>query len=76
MQIRRIREERGYTIEELAARSGLSFRGLIYIEHGRRNPSVLTLLDIAEGLGVTPGNLVNHLDDAPSSAPPASQNDG
>ena len=61
MQIRRLREERGYSLEELAERSGLSCRGLIYIEHGQRSPSVLTLLDIAAGLGVEPGELVNHI---------------
>jgi len=58
LQIRRIREERGYSLEHLADRSGLSFRGLIYIEHGKRNPSVLTLLDIAKGLAVEPGQLL------------------
>lgn len=57
MQIRRLREERGYTLEELAERSGLSFRGLIYIEHGRRNPGVLTILGIASGLNVAPARL-------------------
>lgn len=57
MQIRRLREERGYSLEELAERSGLSFRGLIYIEHGRRNPGVLTVLSIASGLGVEPARL-------------------
>jgi transcriptional regulator with XRE-family HTH domain len=61
MQIRRLREERGYSLEELAERSGLSFRGLIYIEHGQRSPSVLTLLDIASGLDVEPGELINHI---------------
>ncbi|MGA5452738.1 helix-turn-helix domain-containing protein [Streptomyces umbrinus] len=61
MQIRRLREGRGYSLEELAERSGLSFRGLIYIEHGQRSPSVLTLLDIAAGLDVEPGELVNHI---------------
>ncbi|MFF2469811.1 helix-turn-helix domain-containing protein, partial [Streptomyces mirabilis] len=40
-------------------RSGLSFRGLIYIEHGRRNPGVLTILDIAKGLEVQPGDILN-----------------
>lgn len=61
MQIRRLREERGYSLEELAERSGLSFRGLIYIEHGKRNPSALTLVDIAVALAVAPGDLINHL---------------
>lgn len=54
-------EGRGYSLEELAERSGLSFRGLVYIEHGQRSPSVLTLLDIAAGLDVEPGELVNHI---------------
>ncbi|MCZ4100814.1 helix-turn-helix domain-containing protein [Streptomyces sp. H39-C1] len=57
MQIRRLREERGYSLEQLAERSGLSFRGLIYIEHGQRNASTLTLLRIASGLDVHPGKL-------------------
>ncbi|WP_413813154.1 helix-turn-helix domain-containing protein [Streptomyces sp. OE57] len=61
MQICRLREEREYSLEELAERSGLSFRGLIYIEHGQRSPSVLTLLDIAAGLDVEPGELVNQI---------------
>ncbi|MFJ6985663.1 MULTISPECIES: helix-turn-helix domain-containing protein [unclassified Streptomyces] len=61
MQIRRIREERGYSLEQLAERSALSFRGLIYIEHGQRNPSILTMVDIAKALDVTPGELTDHL---------------
>ncbi|MEV6959572.1 helix-turn-helix transcriptional regulator [Streptomyces sp. NPDC051207] len=75
MQIRRLREERGYSLEELAERSGLSFRGLIYIEHGQRGPSVLTLLDIAAGLDVEPGELVNHIprEESGDSAPGGSR---
>ncbi|WP_329598731.1 helix-turn-helix domain-containing protein [Streptomyces pseudovenezuelae] len=68
LQIRRLREERGYSLEQLAERSGLSFRGLIYIEHGRRNLSVLTLLGIAAGLGVEPGRLVNHIGGEPEKS--------
>ncbi|MCX5601215.1 helix-turn-helix transcriptional regulator [Streptomyces phaeochromogenes] len=67
MQVRRLREERDYSLEELAERSGLSFRGLIYIEHGKRNPSALTLVDIAAALGVAPGELINHLADGHSA---------
>ncbi|GKQ40854.1 hypothetical protein ALMP_73740 [Streptomyces sp. A012304] len=75
MQIRRLREERGYSLEELAEGSGLSFRGLIYIEHGKRSPSVLTLLDIAAGLDVEPGELVNHItrEESGKSAPEGSR---
>jgi len=61
MQIRRLREERGYSLEQLAERSGLSFRGLIYIEHGQRNASVLTLLRIAAGLDVQASRLFDGL---------------
>jgi transcriptional regulator with XRE-family HTH domain len=50
LQIREAREELGLSAEALAERSGLSPRGLLYIEHGRRNPSFLTLLAIADGL--------------------------
>jgi transcriptional regulator with XRE-family HTH domain len=52
-----LREEREPTLEELADLSELSFRGLIYIEHGRRNAGVLTLLKIADGLAVSPAAL-------------------
>ncbi|WP_259471462.1 helix-turn-helix domain-containing protein [Streptomyces shenzhenensis] len=73
MQIRRLREEQGFSLEELAERSGISFRGLIYIEHGQRNPSVLTLLCISSGLNVLPATLfeglsVEMLDDLVSDA--------
>lgn len=76
MQIRRLREERGYSLEELAERSGLSFRGLIYIEHGQRSPSVLTLLDIAAGLDVEPGNSsITSLRKNPVNRPPIVRGD-
>jgi transcriptional regulator with XRE-family HTH domain len=68
MQIRQLREERGYSLEQLAERSGLSFRGLIYIEHGRRNAGVLTLMRIASGLDVQPGKLFDRLSNPHTSA--------
>ncbi|MFD9510659.1 helix-turn-helix domain-containing protein [Streptomyces mirabilis] len=73
MQIRRLREDRGYSLEELAERSGLSFRGLIYIEHGRRNPGVLTILDIAKGLEVPPGDILNPVVEEGAAQKPAAQ---
>ncbi|WP_377266743.1 helix-turn-helix domain-containing protein [Peterkaempfera sp. SMS 1(5)a] len=61
MTLRRIREQRELSIEDLAERSGLSFRGVIYIEHGRRNPSLLTILQLAAGLQVPPTALLEDL---------------
>ncbi|MGV9892992.1 helix-turn-helix domain-containing protein [Streptomyces tendae] len=58
MHLRRLREARGLTLEELATRSGMSFRGVVYIEHGRRNPSLATLLNLARGLQAEPSTLL------------------
>lgn len=65
LRIRALREQQQLSLEELAHRSDLSFRGLIYIEHGRRNAGVLTLLKIADGLGVPPAALFEAEDTAP-----------
>ncbi|MEV8548618.1 helix-turn-helix transcriptional regulator [Streptomyces glaucescens] len=62
MHLRRLREGQGLTLEELADRSGMSFRGLVYIEHGRRNPSLITLLNLARGLHVSPSYLLSIFD--------------
>ncbi|MFE7329398.1 helix-turn-helix domain-containing protein [Streptomyces sp. NPDC057565] len=61
--VRRLREERELSLEVLAERSGLSFRGLIYIEHGRRNPSLLTVLKLASGLSIKASRLLEEFDD-------------
>ncbi|WP_081974083.1 helix-turn-helix domain-containing protein [Kitasatospora phosalacinea] len=58
MHLRRLRKDRGLTLEELASRSGLSFRGVVYIEHGQRNPSLVTLLNLARGLEAEPSSLL------------------
>lgn len=36
----------------------MSFRGVLYIEHGQRNPSLTTLLNLARGLKVSPSTLL------------------
>ena len=43
-RVRRHRGDRGWTLDELAERSGVSRRMLISIEHGEGNPSIATLL--------------------------------
>ncbi|GAA2734030.1 hypothetical protein GCM10010439_55500 [Actinocorallia aurantiaca] len=57
--VRTAREESGMSIEALAEAADLSARMLIGIEHGRRNPSLLTILSIANGLQTKPGTLLD-----------------
>lgn len=55
----RLRRERGLTQEELEERSGLTQQYLSSLENGRRNPTVLTLVRLAEALGCTPVELIS-----------------
>jgi transcriptional regulator with XRE-family HTH domain len=48
----RIRREKGLTQEEVEARSGFSQQYLSSLENGRRNPTVITLYELASALGV------------------------
>ena len=51
-RVRHHRASRGWTLDELADRSGVSRRMVISIEHGEGNPSIATLLRIGDALGV------------------------
>lgn len=59
----RLRRERGLTQEELEVRSGFSQQYLSGLERGRRNPTVITLYELAEALGVSHVELVKPDDD-------------
>lgn len=54
----RIRQEKGLTQEQVEARSGFSQQYLSGLENGRRNPTVITLFELAQALGVTPLELL------------------
>ncbi|MFT8247213.1 helix-turn-helix domain-containing protein [Roseomonas sp. BN140053] len=56
--VARIRREKGLTQEQLEARSGLSQQYLSDLERGKRNPTVVTLYEIAQALAVTPVELL------------------
>ncbi|RLU79309.1 transcriptional regulator [Streptomyces griseocarneus] len=51
LELSRLRAERGWTYDELAARSGLSRRTLIEIEQGRTVGSLATWHSLAHALG-------------------------
>ncbi len=52
------RLERGWTLREVAERSGVSSRFLVQLEAGRGNISVRRLADVARALDVTPASLI------------------
>lgn len=54
----RIRREKGLTQEQVEERSGFSQQYLSDLERGRRNPTVITLYELAQALGVTHIDLV------------------
>jgi transcriptional regulator with XRE-family HTH domain len=54
--VARIRNVKGLTQEALAERSGFSQQYLSGLEQGRRNPTIVTLYELAQALGV------DHLD--------------
>ena len=49
----RIRREKGLTQEEVADRSGFGQQYLSGLERGRRNPTIVSLYEIAQALGVS-----------------------
>ena len=54
----RLRSASGLTQEQVAERSGLSQQYLSGLERGQRNPTVITLYELARALGVSHEELV------------------
>ena len=67
-RVRAVRAQRRWTLDELAARSTVSRRLLVQIEHGDANPSLATLLKLAAALGIT---LTELLSEEPETEPVA-----
>src|SRR3989441_7221647 len=57
-RVRALRATHGYTLDELAARAGLSSRFLIGVEAGKANISGRKLAGLARALGLTPAALL------------------
>lgn len=67
-RLRRLRVERGLTLEEVASRGGLTRGWLSKVENFRVTPSLPALHRIASGLGVTLSELFEGLDARPPLA--------
>ena len=58
--VKRIRQDRGLTQEELAERSGFSQQYISGLEQGRRNPTIVSIYELATALSYA-GNWVTRL---------------
>ena len=67
----RLRRERGLTQEEMEERSGFSQQYLSDLERGKRNPTVITLYELAQALGVSHIDLLLPEKDEGSSSNPS-----
>ncbi len=56
--VHRLRTKRSWTLNELAARSGISRRLIVQIEQAQANPSIGTLLRLADAFEVTLSDLL------------------
>jgi transcriptional regulator with XRE-family HTH domain len=61
--VRRIRLKKGITQEKFAEISGFSQQYISGLEQGRRNPTVVTLYELASALGVSHMDLVRPIRD-------------
>lgn len=73
VEVRRRREKLGLTLEELAVRSNLTPNYIGTIEHGKRDPSLSTVLAIARGLRIHPSELFGGIDRLSQPATEAGQ---
>lgn len=62
MTLRRLRKARGHTQERLAAVTGLDRTFISLLERGLRQPSLSTLLRVAEALEMTFSTLAQEID--------------
>lgn len=67
----RLRNDRGWTFDELAARSGLARRTVIDLEHGRGAGNITTWHALAHAFDVPIGELLSALCD--NHTPPGTQ---
>jgi transcriptional regulator with XRE-family HTH domain len=56
--VKRIRQEKGLTQERLAEVSGFSQQYISGLEQGQRNPTIVSLYELATALGVSHTELV------------------
>jgi transcriptional regulator with XRE-family HTH domain len=56
--VRALRLAKGWTQEQFAERSGFSPQYISGLESGRRNPTIVSLFELAQALGTSPDALL------------------
>lgn len=59
--VRELREARGWTQEQLAERSEMNASYLGFVERGDNVPTLTIIIQISEGLGVEPADLLREV---------------
>jgi len=73
--LRRLREQRGWTLRKLATRSGLSPAYVSIVERGGNVPSLTTVLELIEVVGGDVGEVMRELAAARNAPQPAPRSD-
>lgn len=63
LALHRLRTQRGWTLTKLARRCGMNATYLGRLEKGVNTPSLESLFELAEILGVQPSEIVREMDD-------------
>ncbi|MEU6403236.1 XRE family transcriptional regulator [Streptomyces sp. NPDC046985] len=71
--VKRWRTERGFTLDVLAARAGVSRGMLIQIEQARTNPSLGTVVKVGDALGISVTTLLDYAQGPKVRVVPAEQ---
>jgi transcriptional regulator with XRE-family HTH domain len=58
LNVKRLRQDKGLTQEQLSERSGFSQQYISDLERGRRNPTIVSLYELAQALGSDPVTLI------------------
>ena len=71
--LRRLRTSRGWSLDELATRSGISRAMIVQVEGGRTNASLGTICELADALAVPVQSLIEVSDERRVQVVPASE---
>jgi transcriptional regulator with XRE-family HTH domain len=72
----KIRKEKGFTQERIAEISGFTQQYVSDLERGRRNPTIVTLFELASALGISHVDLVQPDEEARNEHPKSPRRKG